>query len=250
VLIDADNVKWHYPADRLVDLAVTPANFDGPLYFPADKIFSQQEHGPTGIGDFCYTAGLFHFVAGHTRNLPFLFTGHITLMPPQGETIPIGNGKDGIDLVEGYLIENNAINGTSGAPVFVRPTHRLKVRPQEPNHGVMTGDDEIYLLGVYQAAWFLPPDAILRQSVMAKANDVVPVGIGVVVPVHKLVELLETRELIEMRAKSPATQIIPAIPTGVSAPGEDSHAKDANPQHREYFTSLINAAARKPPQGD
>jgi hypothetical protein len=212
-LIDADNVKWFYPVDAMIDLAVTPANFDGPLYFPHDKVLSQERNGPVDIGDICYTAGLFHFISGHTRNLPFLFTGHIALMPPPGEKIPVGNDRGGIDLVEGYLIENNAINGASGSPVFVRPSTALTMGGTPLN--VMAGSTDIFLLGIYQAAWFLPPDAILREGVKARVSDVVPVGIGVVVPIHKLVELLETDELKEMRAKSPPLETVLARKVGV-----------------------------------
>jgi hypothetical protein len=124
-LIDADEIQLFYPDDPLIDLALTPAKFDGPLFFPQDKIYSKERAGAIGISDICYTVGLFHFIAGHKRNLPFLFTGHIALMPPSGEKIPVGNDKNGIDHVEGYLIENNAINGASGSPVFVRGSTEL-----------------------------------------------------------------------------------------------------------------------------
>lgn len=69
-----------------------------------------------------------------------------------------------------------------------------------------------------ELAWFLPPDAILRQAIRAKTGDVVSVGIGVVVPVHKLVALLETEELKQMRAKSPPLETVyPSRETGVSS---------------------------------
>jgi len=255
LLLDADHVKWYYPADLTVDLAVTPANFGEPLYFPEDHIFSQEKHGPAGIGDFCYTAGLFRFIAGHKRNLPFLLTGHVALMPPLGEKIPVGTESGGTDHVEAYLIENNAIKGASGSPVFIRPTYRLTgVRREDRDHGIVTVDDQIYLLGVYQAAWFLPPDAVLREGVQARATDVVPVGIGVVVPVHKLVELLNIEDLKEMRAKNPPIEtMVPARNVGVSSPLKNAEQRaddEENPQHLEDFRRLVDVAARKRPRGD
>jgi len=213
LLLDADNVQWYYPSDKLIDLAITPADFGEPLYFPEKHIYSPREHGTIGIGDICYTAGLFHFIAGHTRNLPFLFTGHIALMPPPGEKIPVGNEAGGIDHVEGYLIENNAISGASGSPVFVRPSYRSTgLRKDEPDSGLLMGQDQIALLGVYQAAWFLPPDAARREAVKAKTSDVVPVGIGVVIPAQKLVDLLEIETLRQMRAKALKPKIVSAKP--------------------------------------
>ena len=245
-IIDADEVNWHYHADSLVDLAVTQANFHGPLYFPEQQILSQNDHGPIDIGDFCYTVGLFHFISGHSKNLPFLFTGHIALMPPPGEKIPVGNEGGGTDYVEAYLIENNAIKGASGSPVFVRPTTRLRAGDQDLN--VLASRGDIYLMGVFQAAWFLPPDAPLREGVRAKATDVVPVGIGVVIPVYKLVELLESKEMVEKREQSPKVEPISATLAGISSAEHES--SDANPRHLEDFTRLVDVAARKRPQGD
>jgi hypothetical protein len=245
LLIDADEVRWFYPDDPLIDLAVTPAKFDGPLFFPQKLVYTQERAGVIGIGDICYTAGLFHFIAGHKRNLPFLFTGHIALMPPSGEKIPVGNDKGGIDHVEGYLIENNAINGASGSPVFVRPSIHLTAGGVDLH--AMCNKDDIFLFGIYQAAWFLPPDAVLREGVKARQTDVVPVGIGVVVPVIKLVELLEIPELKEMREKTPRVEPIPArrVSASVSDAESDLPANDANPTHREDFMRLVGAAARK-----
>jgi hypothetical protein len=213
-LIDADQVEWYYPVDPLIDLAVTQVNFGDPLYFPSSAIFSK-ERDIVGIGDSCYSVGLFHFIAGHSRNLPFLFTGHIALMPPIGEKIPIGNEQGGIDYVEGYLIENNAIKGASGAPVFVRPSTALTSGSQQLH--VMAGTTDLLLLGIYQAAWFLPPDPILRKEIGANPSNVVPLGIGVVVPVNKLVDLLETKELIDLRAKSPKVEVVPATSVQLSS---------------------------------
>jgi hypothetical protein len=248
-LIDADQVQWHYPADPLVDLAVTQVNFGDPLYFPDSAIYSKERH-VIDVGDFCYTVGLFHFIAGHTRNLPFVFTGHIALMPPVGEKIPVGNENGGVDYVEGYLIENSAIKGVSGAPVFVRQSTALKMGGKSLN--VLAGTTNLFLMGVYQAAWFSPPDPTLRQEIGASPSTLVPLGFGVVVPVHKLVELLETQELIEMRAKSPKVEIVPATPAGLSSSEEGLKTgdSDANPNHLEDFKRLVDVAARKRPQGD
>jgi hypothetical protein len=129
-------------------------------------------------------------------------------MPPPGEKIPVGNENGETEYVEAYLIESNAIKGASGSPVFVRPTTRLTNGGQDLN--VLAGKGDIFLMGVFQAAWFLPPDAPLREGVQAKPKDVVPVGLGVVVPAHKLVELLESKDVVQEREQSPRVEPIPA----------------------------------------
>jgi hypothetical protein len=217
-LFDADYVKWHYPEDKLIDLAVTPVTLqveaeNGPLYFPQELFLTESKMNELviGIGDECYTVGLFHFIAGHRRNLPMLYTGNIALLPPSGEKIPVGNEQGETDHVEAYLIESGAINGASGAPVFVRSSRGLK--GFFPDTTVMVTDTQFYLFGVFQAAWFLPPDEPLRLGVRAKPTDIVPVGLGVVVPATKLIELLEGDAVKNDRKKRPRASAQPG--TGV-----------------------------------
>ena len=52
-------------------------------------------------------------------------------------------------------------------------------------------EGRVRLLGMLQGAWFKPPDAALATGHKAMQNHVVPVGIDVVVPAYKIIELLE-----------------------------------------------------------
>jgi hypothetical protein len=257
-MLTADNVRWTRHPDKLVDLAAMPARLTSAHGFEADYLnglevaLTPKQIGDESIdvGDFAYTVGLFHFVHGRHKNMPMVYTGHISLMPPEGERIPIGNEKGETEWVEAYLIETSAINGASGSPVFVRGA--LTWQGLETSRGTRNAllpETKIFLLGMLQGAWFLPPDDPLRKSVHAKAGDVVPVGLGIVVPAHKITELLEVDELKKERAAK-APLVLARKLKASGAPESAAPASDENPNHREDFNSLLNAAARKPPRED
>jgi Trypsin-like peptidase domain len=251
-LLDVDNVAWYFPREEQIDLAVAAITVfaevgRGPLHFPSSRALDNAKLKSlrVGIGDECYTVGLFHFVAGHKRNLPLLYTGNIALIPPPDEKIPVGNSKGGADLVEAYLIESGAINGASGSPVFVRSS--LTVRNLPVGDSSIVALHQIYLLGVFQAAWFLPPDEPLRQGVRAKTSDIVPVGLGVVVPAQKLMDLLERDDVKNDRKQKPTNA---ARMTNLSAVAVDDEedglpSTELHPKGRERFNSLLTAAGRK-----
>ena len=127
-------------------------------------------------------------------------------MPPPGETIPVGKKTtNGTEWVEAYLIQSNAIDGASGSPVMTRPSltfvgMALDEKDKSKTTDVIWTEAPSYLLGVFQAAWFLPPDDPLRKAVQTNAGDVVPVGLGVVVPAYKIAEMLEDPKLQKERA--------------------------------------------------
>lgn len=60
-------------------------------------------------------------------------------------------------------------------------------------------NSRIYLLGVFQSSWFLPPDDPVKQLSLVGGNNIVPVGVGVVVPAFKLVELFDADPMKKLR---------------------------------------------------
>jgi hypothetical protein len=251
-LVAADQIEWHYHLDKAVDIALIEFTATrelgfSPLYIHQDKLIPKDPSKPPffDIGDLCYTVGMFHFLSGRNRNLPLVYTGNIALMADAHETVQIGNDNGGIDQIEAYLIQSGAIKGASGSPVFVWSSMALQsiVEPHFPVPRV--AHDNTFLLGVYTGAWFMPPDSIVRQAVQARERDVVPVGLGVVVPSYKILEILESDPVKKERNKmlrdhaAQQTAIRPEI-----------SPVDKNPNHREDFTSLLNAAAKKKPQDD
>ena len=126
-------------------------------------------------------------------------------MLPEDERIPVRNWRKGPDLpsivhVQGYLLEMNSLQGLSGSPVFVRPTIDMADLPVTDGTKITTRlpAANVKLLGVWQSAWSGDPDAVLMQEIGDKK---VPVGIGIVVPIARLVEVLESPVAVQSRAK-------------------------------------------------
>jgi hypothetical protein len=264
VLVAHDLAKWMYHPDELVDLAAIPIalptghGFEC-VYLEEEAILTKDRLKTESIdvGALCYTVGLFHYIQGQKRNLPMAHAGNIALMPPPGETIPVWNkDKKRVDFVEGYLIETVAINGASGSPVFARPS--ITVGPFKSDQGQefrsLWPEAKVPLLGLFQGAWFAPPDDPVARNVQASPDKViVPVGVGIVVPAYKIVELLETDEMKEYRAKTPPLTAARQTSTVSATKDEEKVAQPAkatNPNHREDFNRLLGAAVRPPKSSD
>ena len=199
--IHVDEAKWFYHEDRDVDVTVLP--LPGVPANDLDHLVLGQDFFPTlemsaeygiGAGDRVHVVGLFRLFYGKQRILPVVHTGHVALMPGR-EKIPVVDKNSGkASLVDGYLVELQSLEGLSGSPVFAERTYRVKM----PNEGpVIKADAETTLLGVWQAAWTGPPDNTL--AAVRPGPHTVPVGMGIVVPAEKVVELFESKELKEFR---------------------------------------------------
>jgi hypothetical protein len=276
----ADEVRWFEHPDPNVDVAVTPfAIGGGPgapyqvLYLPGsmmatDAIIKHEKLNALGVGDFTYTIGLFRLLSGERRNLPVVHFGTVAMMPGD-ERIPVRDWRDKTQklMVEGYLIETQAMQGLSGSPVFVRPTTTFNLFSnalRDPRHPVppdfmgLAPVQRLFLLGLWSGSWDAPPDEVL--AVQAGQQNRVPVGMGIVVSAQKIKETLEQEELIAMRKEvkrlrakleaANAATTDSAIPTANPDVHGAPPASDANPRHREDFTSLVGAAARKREQED
>ena len=258
VNVPADEVIWHYHPDDNVDVAAVPfliPNLINQQIFDATYISEEQiltneirKQFFIGIGDECHTVGLFRLLAGEKRNLPIVHTGNIALLP-EDEKIPVTDWDDPnekkVRYVEGYLVESQSIAGLSGSPVFVRYTI---------NFPIMTSDKKtilsrvasfhLFLLGLWQGAWQAPPSEIIN---LGPVN--VPVGIGVVMPATRIVEVLELPELVEKRRKQKPPHIEYVASLDVAKP-LITPSNLENPQHKEDFNSLVSEAAKKKKQDD
>ncbi len=125
--------------------------------------------------------GLFIHLAGSARNLPIVRMGNIAMMPD--EPVPTRTGA-----IDAYLIEARSIGGLSGSPAFVRRT-------------VSAGIGRSYLLGLMHGHWDVPPEA--RDDEVAQADEEaqgkVNMGIAVVVPATKILEVLNQPALVAIR---------------------------------------------------
>lgn len=255
-LLRSDLVNWSFHPDPTVDLAairlVLPVGHGYECqYLLREQIITEDQFFDqgVGVGSLSYTLGLFRFIYGQNRNLPMVHAGNVALLPPSGERIPVYNKlTQKTDFVQGYLIESAAIDGASGSPVFVRPSITTEALPTNQGSARASWPEaRVYLLGLFQGAWFAPPDAPLAQNVRARTDSVVPVGVGVVVPSYQIIELLETKEMRDQRTKNEQTDA--ARPTAVSVE-EAPPATYENPTHREDFMRLADVAARKRRQDD
>lgn len=184
-------LRWHYPDDESVDLAVCylPVNSPRDLALAEDMLLKDDEFSEFGfgIGDETVSVSLFGFKGKARSPVPILRVGNIAMVPPHKVQSEFGE-------VEGYLIESRSLSGFSGAPVFVRESVRLAdvAGPSgERTRPFATGN--IRLLGVMHGHWEL-------EGTERGLNT----GIAIVVPSHKIIDLFASpafREAMEGHAQ-------------------------------------------------
>jgi hypothetical protein len=116
-----------------------------------------------------------------------------------------------------YLIEARSIGGISGSPVFVRGTLNIPGRDSSSGkpqtiHGI-SGD--YYLLGLIHGHWDIRESELNEPSFIHDRQRGVNLGIGVVVPANKILEIIDHPQLVAARAANEA-----AIWKAIS-PGQD-----------------------------
>jgi hypothetical protein len=258
LLMNETTLRWFTHSDPNVDLAIAHFPYDlGEVGCDVRLIGEMRDKWlltpiAPECGDFCYTVGLFQFMGGKKRNLPVVHSGNIALLPSD-ELIPVRDWDQqgrGTKHVEGYLVQSESVQGLSGAPVFVRKVIEFSDLPG-PNGtkiSAMLMNKDLAFLGVWQGAWDAPPDEV--RSIALKQGVRVPVGMGIVVPVSKIGEILEMPEAQEQREimKQLAEEENAATPDSISVPESSSPpANDENPNHRGDFKRLLGAAAKSKP---
>lgn len=187
-LLQGEGTKWWtHPTDNSVDVAIIPSSptveeFDY-VGIPISMFLSDDIIKTKGIGtgDEVFITGLFAHLAGSSKNLPIVRMGNIAMMPD--EPVPTRNLGD----IDAYLIEARSIGGLSGSPAFVRQTVQL-------------GIGESYLLGLVHGHWDIPSserddEVLMDADLVGKVN----MGIAIVVPAKKILEVINHPELVEMR---------------------------------------------------
>jgi hypothetical protein len=257
-VVEIDEGHWIFHPDKNVDIAVLP--FDCPDWakrtiktYPISEFMDDEREKlfDIGAGDAVQIVGLFHPKQLKKKNLPIVHTGHIALFPSD-ESFSLDKGQDKIE-VRGYLVEASCLEGSSGSPAYVRRTVNFEAWADGDHVAsektFVSANGRIYLLGVWVGAWPGKPDEALQKGFALPKGIMVPVGMGIVIPAERLMEILKSPEIEVMRTeaiqiKNDAIALKPlALP--IAAP-----AIAANPTHREDFTSLLDAAAKKHPQGD
>jgi hypothetical protein len=220
---------------QTVDVAAFPFLPDNRVFdhliYPSDHILTTDliDEEAVGVGDEVFLAGLFANHAGIEQNIPIVRVGNIAAM--LGEEVQTKLGP-----MEAYLIEARSMGGLSGSPVFVN----LGSVRQTPNLPPFTmGRNTLYLLGVMHGHWDTAMDAL--------GNETVNMGIAIVPPISKAVDILSEREEFRLAKKEEADVSLPQ-------PDMVKESDDEPNWGREDFLSDLKRATRrveddKPPQG-
>jgi len=163
-----------------------------------------KEHGISG-GDEVFITGLFTKAKGELRNIPIVRTGNVALIPDPGELVPNVKMNGHVADAEVYLIEARSIGGLSGSPVFVRATiadkRMVKLASGKEEEMVCTFSGSFSLFGLAQGHWSVMPEDKNEANpcTSPKDDEKVNLGIAVVVPAKKILEVLCHPELIAIR---------------------------------------------------
>jgi hypothetical protein len=146
-----------------------------------------------GIGDDVFTVGLFTYHAGTQRNMPIVRYGNVAMLPD--EPIQVGDG-----FAEVYLIEARSIGGLSGSPVFVRKTTSLPITSEHLTERKLDGLGRLFFLGMMRGHWDINESDLNKPSFIHDRRRGVNLGIGMVVPAAKILEVINHPDLVALRA--------------------------------------------------
>jgi hypothetical protein len=209
------NEKWwfHPTEETSVDVAVLPwqiADDDDTRFLKTDELFLIREteswkDSDVGPGDEVYTVGLFTKLRGETKNFPIVRTGNIAMTPD--EMLPEATIGKFRGPIEAFLIESRSVGGLSGSPVFVRVTATkntiLTADSGRKRWGDISVSGPLYLIGLAHGHWEIAPERKNKVKIHAALKDEpsINLGIAVVIPAKKIMEVLNHPELIQMREK-------------------------------------------------
>ncbi len=186
---------WFHPTDDAADVAILPLGLDQQKFefvaIPSEMFLTEVIRKLKGIGagDEIFITGLFVHHKGNAKNIPIMRMGNIAMVPD--ERIPITNFGD----MEAYLIEARSIGGLSGSPVFV-------IEVVDPL------DRRIHLLGLIQGHWDVKPETIIDEATEdSETRAGVNVGIAIVTPASKILEIINCNEMQKLRDDLEASQI-------------------------------------------
>lgn len=177
VWVDTAFEAWLCSPDPLIDVACMSLHLDvswDHLYIPLESAATGEALAAkkVGPGDEVYITGLFSHHAGEKNNIPIVRTGNIAAMPQEKVSTSLGD-------IDAYLVEARSIAGISGSPVFVNVGGF--------RNGVLT-QSQLALLGLMHGHFDSP--SILPDVEDATGKTGINVGIGIVVPVEKILDVI------------------------------------------------------------
>jgi hypothetical protein len=186
---------WRFhPNNPVIDVAVLPiASVQGldMLFYPAQNTVTEHVKSKEGIGlgDEVFVVGLYTKHSGRRKNIPIVRIGNIAAMPD--EPLVASRGE-----MDGYLVETRSIGGISGSPVFVN-LGALRAR----NTNIILGAGPwFYLLGLMHGRWDMKHLAPIMFEIDSDyLKQPLNSGIAIVVPVDKILEVINQPELAARR---------------------------------------------------
>lgn len=214
-----------------------------------------------GPGEDVFMVGRFIDHDGGAINRPSVRFGNISVMPA-----PVDQPNRG--SADAYCIDLHSRSGYSGSPVFVYRTPGFNLEDRLANdisksQILLAGTNYLALLGIHFAQFPEEWEIAERKKKPVAASSAVPLiqegkylkglsGMTCVLPADAIWEVLTMPELKKQRDESNAALKASLSSTGNAVPEPESAppATDESPTHREDFTRLLGAAARKPEPKD
>lgn len=193
-LLEADNVHWyrHPTQASAVDAAVTPfAPTQGDLLDlePVhEHLFASSERmrmALIGVGDEIAAIGVFTRFSYGDLHLLIVRTGNLAMLPTLH--VPVKN----CEPMEAYVAE---IEGLSGSHIWVRPTAHFNPGQRDE------GDTEMIFLGLLHGRWEISERTMEGRS--AQYTEKIVAGMSIIVPAHKIQEVINQAELAMMRKRN------------------------------------------------
>jgi len=234
--------SWYlHPTDASADVAAIPVQNAGDASITAVHIKnfgipSLLEELEIGIGDEIFATGLFTPAAGTLRNEPIVRHGNISMMPQEQIQTELG-------YADVYLVESRSIGGLSGCPVFVRPTIRLPQQSTSPHTKNVFGVGHgATLLGLMHGHWDINESDLNKPYITHDRKHGVNLGVGIVVPAYKILEVISQPELAEMRKEINDNLKRKSVPGMDSARSKD---EPDTPFTQKDFEAALKKASRK-----
>jgi hypothetical protein len=124
------------------------------------------------------------------------------------EKLPNAKIVDWVGEIDGYLVEVRSIGGLSGSPAFVRAPIGLNfsVHNRGGNYRTATGhvQGDYFFLGLTHGHWEVDHGQYNDTEIVAvpRSASSLNLGIAVVIPAKKILEVLHNPQLVYLRAES------------------------------------------------
>jgi hypothetical protein len=257
---------WFHPDEhQRTDVAVLPMGMPQDLldheYIPVVNMPRHEDRRPR-LGEEVFILGLFRSHYGKQRNVPIVRIGNISALPEE----PVWTKYCG--HTDAYLIEARSISGLSGSPVF-KNAEGLMPFPKQPTDASLSDVERIMnerrareeidwldweFVGLVHGHFdvsSLDEDMVTEDSPGSSAG--INTGIGIVIPADKIKQTLFQPDLKEERKamveKAKDTHGATPDLDLSDASEQEPHAKADNPQHKEDFNRLLNAATSDRKEG-